>query len=479
MILNEYNKMQKESIDEYGEKEEIEENVNKDEETRLHLCESIFHLLYDYINENPTSIAEPDFHETMMDDMNEILDVQFEDLLEKHKSELFFSPIHSSKRQEIERMEEFIEETLDEVVDIFYQNIMPPRSHPGTFIKNILKEKDIERISQQIQYLRNKYQPAQRTPEWYETRHRLITASNAYKAFESQSQKNQLIYEKCQPIKMDNSAVQVNVNTPFHWGQKYEPVSVKFYEKLFKTVIGDFGCIQHDTYLFIGASPDGINVDPLSPRFGRLLEIKNIVNREIDGIPKKEYWIQMQLQMETCNLDECDFLETRFVEYKDDDEDSTNTLHLTASNKFLMDGTFDKTAKEEYKGIILYFAKTNGNPHYEYMPFEIDTYAKFVYWEHETIEKCQQQELTWIKNLYWRLEEISCVLVERNYLWFKNNIEGLASLWNIVEKERETGYEHRAPQKKKQTSNLIDIQSNPFEKCLIQINKATGEVTLT
>ena len=45
-----------------------------------------------------------------------------------------------------------------------------------------------------------------------------------------------------------------------------------------------------------------------------MLEIKNIVNREINGIPKKEYWIQMQLQMEVCDLGECDFLETRFKE---------------------------------------------------------------------------------------------------------------------------------------------------------------------
>ena len=31
----------------------------------------------------------------------------------------------------------------------------------------------------------------------------------------------------------------------------------------------------------------GINVDKKSPLFGRMLEIKNIVNREITGIPKK------------------------------------------------------------------------------------------------------------------------------------------------------------------------------------------------
>ena len=44
----------------------------------------------------------------------------------------------------------------------------------------------------------------------------------------------------------------------------------------------------------LGASPDGINTDKTSQLYGRMLEIKNIVNREINGIPKSEYWIQMQ-----------------------------------------------------------------------------------------------------------------------------------------------------------------------------------------
>ena len=56
---------------------------------------------------------------------------------------------------------------------------------------------------------------------------------------------------------------------------------------MYHTQIKDFGCIQHSKYKFLGASPDGINVDPHNERYGRMLEIKNIVNREINGIPKK------------------------------------------------------------------------------------------------------------------------------------------------------------------------------------------------
>jgi hypothetical protein len=59
------------------------------------------------------------------------------------------------------------------------------------------------------------------------------------------------------------------------------------YEKIFDSKVEDFGCIQHSYYKFIGASPDGIVVQSNTGKFGRMLEIKNIVNREINGIPKK------------------------------------------------------------------------------------------------------------------------------------------------------------------------------------------------
>ena len=60
-----------------------------------------------------------------------------------------------------------------------------------------------------------------------------------------------------------------------HHGNKYEDVSIMFYEHKYNTKIRDYGCIQHDTYKFLGASPDGINVEPNSELYGRMLEIKN------------------------------------------------------------------------------------------------------------------------------------------------------------------------------------------------------------
>ena len=52
-----------------------------EEDSALDLIESAFQLMEDYVNENPTAISEPDFHETLMEEIQDIFNVQFEDNL--------------------------------------------------------------------------------------------------------------------------------------------------------------------------------------------------------------------------------------------------------------------------------------------------------------------------------------------------------------------------------------------------------------
>lgn len=254
-----------------------------DEKTALDLLESAFYLMEDYMNENPTAISEPDFEEDLFEDIKEIFYIQFEE--EILNSEL---------------VEDDINELLEEALNIFITTFLSRaffKHQETTDVTSQINMMDLSEkndkykqiIQDKIEHIKQKPQPEQRTEQWYSFRHNLITASNAYKAFESQNTVNQLIYEKCQPLKNkeDDKNKMVNINTPFHWGQKYEPLSVMLYEKMYNTKVADFGCIQHDKYKFLGASPDGINVDMNSERYGRMLEIKNIVNREINGIPKK------------------------------------------------------------------------------------------------------------------------------------------------------------------------------------------------
>ena len=462
-----------EELDNIIDKIQAEDDPYFTDDDALELYNTCLYLMEEFIKNNPKLITEPDFEDIFEDNINELMYAQFED-------DIFFN----------DDAEDELDDIILEAMDAFFDDFMPIRSYEDA---RILVEPDFDYIGEQLECLRSKPQPAQRTPEWYQFRHNLITASNAYKAFDSQATKNQLIYEKCQPltsvqssnVNLDSDIIlteevkMVNVNSTLHWGQKYEPLSVKVYEHIYETGVEDFGCIQDEEYAFLGASPDGINTDINSTRYGRMLEIKNIVNREIDGIPKKEYWIQMQLQMKVCDLDECDFLETRFVEYADQNafkEDiNEDEIYEDDDGKEFVNVCLSKDLK--HKGIILYFHTKESKPYYVYKPLDITHPDDIIKWEESMLDLYQSDKYnyTYIKFIYWKLDQMSCVLVCRNRQWFEDNIWELEELWNIVLEERVSGFEHRAPNRKTKI-NAFDLlgntqsQSKSQSKCLLKFN---------
>ena len=422
-----------------------------DENSAIELMETALHLMEEYVINNPSAISEPDFHEELLEEIKDIFYIQFEE-------QILTSDF----------VEDDMNELLEDAFQIFTTTFYTERSSCQDLeienTTNIIEETTVNEDKyvkeQKIIGLREIPQPVQRTPEWYKFRWNLITASNAWKAFESQNTINQLIYEKCQPIKKfdDNNGDEeqvkmVNTNTSLHWGQKYEPLSVLIYEYKYKTTVEDFGCIQHPTHKFVGASPDGINVDKNSDRYGRMLEIKNVVSRDINGIPKKEYWVQMQLQMEVCDLDECDFLETKFTEYTDCDAYKNDSI-----------------SSEKMKGVIIYFHTKEGKPFYKYKPLNLVEEEDITKWEDDTLSLYQSKEYnyTYMKFIYWKLEVFSCILVLRNKSWFKNNIPQLEKVWKIIEQERINGYEHRAPAKKIKKEAEKPFTSTNVQGCLLK-----------
>ena len=175
----------------------------------------------------------------------------------------------------------------------------------------------------------------------------------------------------------------------------------------------------------------------------------------------------MQLQMEVCDLDECDFLETKFTEY-----DNAEAFYNDTSDK--------------RKGVIMYFHTKTGPPFYKYMPFDIVSFEEINVWQEQMIDLYQSSKYNyvWMKDCYWKLDIISCVLVCRNRQWFKDNVNGLAEIWSIILSERISGFEHRAPNRKPKA--VIDICSNTnnggisitSNGCLLNFNKDSGKITV-
>lgn len=471
----------------------------------LEIATTIQEMTDDYCQDHVLLMHDPGFHPTLVEDIASVL---FDEWLDAGLC----------VEEDYDDVRDFIENTVEDYFEMYSSkhdvkhghHVAPPvRSRKTAAIVHTLSASERCDIAVKIAGLQVIEQPAQRTDEWYAFRRGLITASNLSKVFGSDALRNSLIYEKCRPFEPFTSASgYVNTESPMHWGQRYEPVSRMIYEHMYGTRVSDeFGCIRHPSVPCIGASPDGIIVDPSSERFGRMLEIKNVVNRELDGIPSKAYWIQMQIQMETCGLDECDFLETQICECKEGEEEF-----------------WEKMGEYEYRGVVLYFVErvsmggsssgtsanasanqdglsiqnpnqhfdigafsgvsTNG-PHYEYMPLDVPLTRQAV--EEWIMSTRQRLRRNWslYTTLWWYMADYSCILVERNRMWFEAARPVIEETWSVILREREEGYEHRSAKKRssgsgKETGGLNVVKEgsvavdNPYRPnngsvCLVKL----------
>ena len=405
---------------------------------------NIIEFMLNYVNSNLLQTMYYDLYDEIYEETNEVFYTQ---LIENNLLASFFNI-----DKDVSSL--LLHLTIELCQNLVFKFYIPKRSYSKSYIRKITTNHN--KIKATLFKLQNIPQPEQRTPEWYVFRNSTLTASNIYKIFMSESTQSQLILEKCcpsDPSKYKNN----NLNSPMHWGQKYERVSVLYYEHLNNTKVSEFGCIPHRTYSYIAASPDGIICDENSNIYGRMLEIKNVVSREINGIPKTEYWIQMQIQMEVCDLNECDFLETKFLEYCDIDEYKEDYITNISSNV--------------HCGFIMQFSINNEDVHYEYPPFNLHNIESDEYndWTNLMLEK--NKDNSYVRNIYWKLETISCVLVLRNKLWFKYIQPYIETFWNALVSEKNDGsYANRINSKQKAKNDDYKVKSDFYKSgCLIKI----------
>ena len=419
----------------------------------IELESNVFELVYNELKENPLLYNNKKFYDNLTNIVFDIL--SFEDILDN--------------KEDVEEFENIIWNIVNNFFNVYEE--YPRREYK---LINNISDKDV--ITNKLQYVRAIPQPKQRTEEWYLFRHNILTASNLWKIFNTESTYNSFIYDKCKPFSQGEKYGYVN---SLHWGKLFEPLSIQIYEKEYNTKVEDFGCIIHKNIPYLGASPDGINVDINSNLYGRMLEIKNIVNREINGIPKEDYWIQMQLQLECCDLEYCDFLETRFKEFEGEEEFYKDIKEKDIEKeedieKDIEEEDIEEDIEEEekqkyyiYKGIILTF--TNGQEtENKYLPinFEINR-ENIKNWKQDIINEMLLLGYELKKTYYWYLDELSCIVVKRNKLWFNEAKKKIEEVWNIIQKEKVEGYEHRNTKKKQNKTELSDkvfiqLQDNKY-----------------
>jgi len=425
-----------------------------DEDDYSELKSTTIEMIDDYITEHAIKMSSPSFTEDLLLDITHII---YQDLYQSDLCNL----------NDFDSIMDFAEECFD-IVCMFRK--IPERSE-------ISVDEVIETVTAlTLQKIGEKPQPVQKSSEWYEYRKQHITASNIWKLIASETQYNSFIYDKCANSSANGSYTN-NPASPLAWGNKYEAVTTMLYELIYDTKVGVYGLIEHDNYAFLAASPDGINCGVEGgARYGRMVEIKNIVNREITGIPSEPYWAQMQIQMEVCGLDECDFVETRIKEFADEDD-----FYRIKEDE--NDG-----ATNRWCGVIASFVEKKSvnmweyPTLYKYMAPSLNASARETVSDWVESVKCEMADTHIFYGVkYWYLDEFSCVLVRRNKLWFNAILPIISEAWNTILKERDGGYEHRAPKKRAILPDMvvkIDGNNHVFQNipnsksiCLIKLEE--------
>ena len=335
-----------------------------------------------------------------------------------------------------ENTEENTEENIDKyLVENIYNNLIYSLDDNITIKYIYDRFSKIKEYQKQLEEIKKIPVIVQRTNEWFNTRKNLITSSDMAQALNKGkfgSQKQFIIKKVDSLLSSENVYIQSD-SPPLLWGTKFEEVANKIYMNRNKIIVYEFGLIKHPYVTYFGASPDGIS------ELGIMLEIKCPYKRKIDGSIPEQYWIQIQGQLEVCNLEECDYLECMLEEYKSEKK----FIEDTHDNNILT-----KDLKE--KGIIIEYRDNNER---KYLYSELNTTTTdLIKWKKGILTNFNI--ISTYKIYYWRLNEYFCKRVYRNQEFFNNNIKNIKFLWDKIEYYKENQLDYISDIKKNKKSKL-------------------------
>lgn len=249
----------------------------------------------------------------------------------------------------------------------------------------------------------------QRTKEWYELRGGCITASDITQILGTPLAQKKVIEKKTEIFKPFTCRA-------IEWGNKYEQVAMKVYEKIYKVKIYEAPLLIHHIYPFIGASCDGFVVDEENKE-GSIIEIKCPYSRQLNDKIPTNYLCQPKTQMEVTKINKCNFFECRFSEINKDE-----FLHHPSDHKGIIGAYYYEDNFNEFGDIKIY-----------YYYFEIDLINDL---ENELnklklIISNKKNAIYW-NTIYWVLEEYKNHIIHRDPKWLEDSIIELEKCWNKI-----------------------------------------------
>ena len=333
--------------------------------------------------------------------------------------------------------------------------------------------------------------PEQRSDEWFAQRREKITASDGGCVVGLNKYEDQWKFVQKKVIEMP-----FQNNVFCYHGKKLEEIATMVYEYRMNVKVKEFGMICHPDIKMLGASPDGI-VSPykldgkhLTKYVGRMLEIKCPLARKIKvkGPIKGEqcpiyYWVQVQQQLECCDLDECDFWQCSIGEYESRDEfiEDTNPKQPFLSKKtkmekgaliqllpFKLPPEADEMSLKEKRWAYTSFIYP---PKIEMSPYDVDI------WISETLSNLGETHPDYYldKVIHWKMKFTSNVTIMRDKEWFAEYLPEYEKVWSYVEYFRDNQdkadivfrYIEKMDDELKTNKNIMDL----YKKVCVNIDK--------
>ena len=386
---------------------------------------------------------------------------------------------------------------------------------------------EIQRRTKIYEKLSSQYYPPQRSEEWFKARETMITASNGGTLLELNPYEHDFQY-----IFNMVFGKPFETNEACYHGKKYEQIATMIYEQINDVKVKEFGLCAHPKYKFLGASPDGIvskyklnlrnnkkwneiekeieqihsetekceYIDAYGIKtklVGRMLEIKCPNRRRIKlnldepitdlvlgskkGICPSYYWCQVQLQLNCCELDECDFWQCEIIEYADRN-DYINDTNATNKGVVIQLMPIEHINNEDYKNRIYNYASFIYPPQIDMNMQELDQ------WILSTMDKLHETHKNFVCESikYWYLRTSRNVTIMRDDKWFNNNINKLSKAWDTIEFLRThndialllknyiatfpiNSYGQIIDKNKKISGAITALMTNPTDKKIIKI----------
>jgi hypothetical protein len=315
-----------------------------------------------------------------MGDHSQLFKTSVPDSLSALQETLRESELSDAKRANAEKLYEFLQS--------MYEQYLQKASNPDW------TNMPLEERQRRIQELCSRPQVEQRTDAWYKQTANVLTASEFSSLFGTPRQRTALIASKANFVPREyipQLAFPTSELNALTWGIRFEPVVKQILERKWKAKIKDLGRLLHPTNSRLAASPDGLITEAEDPkRVGRLVEIKCPFSRKVGGEIPFEYWIQMQVQMECADMDECEYFEVELLSKRPEQQDDPDLSHCKEKGQILL-WRRDEDYDYEYLGLDI--------PHQEHPVKDGWELVERIPWGiHRYSHKTVQRDRAWMKS---------------------------------------------------------------------------------